>query len=188
MNSVFINLLGIYIFVNISIKYQRLVINKPNLHFRPIELADQQFLFDVYANTRENEMELLSFWGEPEKLAFLTQQFLAQQTYYQQQFPSADYLIILIDQLPVGRLYLDRRPEDIRIIDISILTSFRNLGYGSYILHQLTSEAQSVNKTLTIHVERSNPALHLYDRIGFRILDDSHPIYLLMKWSFNADV
>jgi hypothetical protein len=33
----------------------------------------------------------------------------------------------------------------------------------------------------TIHVERFNPALHLYERLGFRLAEDKG-VYYFMKW------
>ena len=43
------------------------------------------------------------------------------------------------------------------------------------------AEAAAVGKALTIHVERFNPALRLYERLGFRTIEDKG-VYQLMEW------
>ena len=75
---------------------------------RPIRDDDQPFLFQVYASTRADEMGMLD-WSEAEKNAFLRFQFEAQHTHYQAHFPRASYDIVLQDDQPIGRLYIDRR-------------------------------------------------------------------------------
>ena len=55
-------------------------------------------------------------------------------------------------------------------------------GFGEMILRRIMAEAASRNQPVTIHVERFNRALGLYQRLGFQMLDDSHPVYLLMEW------
>ena len=48
-------------------------------------------------------------------------------------------------------------------------------------MHGLQSEAVAAGKPLRIHVERFNPALRLYERLGFRQIDD-RGVYLFMEW------
>src|SRR2546425_2395307 len=62
--------------------------------FRPIHPEDREFLYTVYASTRDDELAPLP-WDETQKTAFLTMQFTAQHTYYQEQFKSAAFEIIL---------------------------------------------------------------------------------------------
>jgi ribosomal protein S18 acetylase RimI-like enzyme len=50
------------------------------------------------------------------------------------------------------------------------------------LLRELQEEARASGKSLTIHVERFNRALGLYQRLGFREVEDKG-VYLLMRWS-----
>lgn len=152
------------------------------LRFRPIETADEALLFTIYASTRAEEMALVPFWSAEQKTAFLTQQFQAQHRYYHDMYPNREFTVILYGEQPAGRLYLDHRPAEIRIVDITLLPDFRNRGLGGQILQGILSQAAAAGKTVTIHVERMNPALHLYERLGFRMIDDSNQVYLLMEW------
>jgi predicted GNAT family acetyltransferase len=45
------------------------------------------------------------------------------------------------------------------------------------------ADAEAAGKTLTIHVEQFNPARHLYERLGFKIIKETHGVYLLMDWT-----
>ncbi len=56
-----------------------------------------------------------------------------------------------------------------------------NRGIGSRLVRALQSEAAAAGKPLSIHVERFNPALRLYERLGFRQLEDKG-VYLFMEW------
>ena len=155
----------------------------PPVRLRPIAAADQLFLCRVYASTRQSEMALVS-WSEAEKEAFLRMQFEAQHSYYQDEFPKAAFQVIELEGRPIGRLYVDRRPDEIRLIDITLLPEFRNAGIGSQLLHDLLGEAAAADKPLRIHVERFNPALQLYQRLGFRQVEE-RGAYYLMEWSPN---
>lgn len=147
---------------------------------RPINEADQQFLYKVYAESRADEMKLVD-WDDAQKLSFLKMQFNAQHQYYMEQFKGAEFDVIEFEQKALGRLYVDRRDKDIRIIDISLLIEYRNLGFGSYLLKSLINEAMQNKQSVSIHVEKNNPALSLYKKLGFINVEDQG-VYYLMKW------
>ncbi|MGH8611495.1 MAG: GNAT family N-acetyltransferase, partial [Gammaproteobacteria bacterium] len=132
------------------------------LGFRPIGPDDQAFLLEVYASTRREELALTD-WDEDKKARFLQMQFTAQHQYYQDYYTETDFLIILLDDLPVGRLYLGRWPSEIRIVDLALLPAHRNAGIGTRILQAILAEATLAGKAVRIHVEKLNPALHLYE-------------------------
>ncbi|MEM9291947.1 MAG: GNAT family N-acetyltransferase [Acidobacteriota bacterium] len=149
--------------------------------FRPIDDDDLPFLRRLYRSTREEEMALTQ-WPEEEISRFLEQQFHAQHTFYQQQFQQAVFELILLDGEPAGRLYVDRREEEIRLIDIALAPETRNRGIGGQLLEDLIAEARGRGVPVRIHVERNNPALRLYRRLGFTDVEDQG-VYFLMEWS-----
>ncbi len=63
---------------------------------------------------------------------------------------------------------MDRWEREIRIVDITLLPPFRRLGIGSSLLQTLIEESVAEGKPLSIHVEKFNPAMRLYERLGFR--------------------
>lgn len=141
--------------------------------------ADEEFLFQVYAGTRAEEMALLD-WPEDEKRAFVRQQFEAQSRHYREYFTEAEFLVIERDGRSVGRLYLDRRPDEIRIVDISLLPHERNTGVGSAVLRDILAEGRERGAPVRIHVEQYNRAMSLYKRLGFVKISD-YGIYDLLE-------
>jgi ribosomal protein S18 acetylase RimI-like enzyme len=148
---------------------------------RPITEKDREFLCRLYVSTREDEMALVP-WSDAEKQAFLVMQFNAQTKFYHEQFKQAEFQAILLDGEPIGRLYIDRRADEIRLIDIALLPEHRRKGIGSRLLKGTLAEAERAGLPVRIHVESYNPALHLYYRLGFRKIGD-HGVYYLMEWS-----
>ncbi|MCP4701445.1 MAG: GNAT family N-acetyltransferase [Gammaproteobacteria bacterium] len=153
----------------------------PCITFRPIRDEDQAFLCRVYASTRQEELALTD-WDEARKKTFLSMQFDIQHKSYQEQYGDAEFLIILKDQEPVGRLYLDRQThEEIRLIDIALLPEHCNNGIGTSLLTGIMADAEKLGKPIRIYVEQYNRALRLYNRLGFTKMGESG-IYFMMKW------
>jgi ribosomal protein S18 acetylase RimI-like enzyme len=150
------------------------------LRFRPIEPDDQELLFRVYASTREEELAAV-VWEAGQKEAFLRQQFEAQHRWYQENYSGAEFLVVLRDGEPAGRLYVVRWEKEIRLIDIALLPAHRNCGIGSAILGEILAEGSAAAKPVTIHVEKFNPALRLYERLGFTPIEDRGVYYLMQR-------
>jgi len=139
--------------------------------FRPVTAEDGEFLYNLYASTRAEEMALTG-WNENEIEGFLRMQFQLQHVQYMENYKNGGtFEIILVDNTPAGRLYVQRKPDDIRVIDIALLPEFRRKGTGSKIMEELIAEADRENLPLSLHVEQNNPALGLYENLGFQRKD-----------------
>ncbi len=152
---------------------------------RPVSAEDREFLFQVYASTRTEEMALVD-WDDIKKDEFLRMQFAAQDTYYRDNYTSASFWVLLFDSRPCGRLYIDRWGSEIRIVDIALLPDFRNKGIGSAMLKHIMEEGGRLGLPVTIHVEQFNPALSLYQRLGF-LPAGENGVYLLMRQSSGQE-
>jgi ribosomal protein S18 acetylase RimI-like enzyme len=153
------------------------------ISLRPITPADVSFLAAVYASTRWDELAPTG-WSDEEKAVFCRRQFDAQSAHYAATYPGASFQVIERDGAPIGRLYVARWEKEIRIVDIALLPKFRASGLGTQLLRDLQEEARAAGKSLTIHVERFNRALQLYQRLGFQQVEDKG-VYLLMRWEGN---
>jgi ribosomal protein S18 acetylase RimI-like enzyme len=142
--------------------------------------GDNEFLYAVYASTRTEELAQV-FWTSEQRERFLRQQFQAQDHSYHKNYAGAKFLIIVVDGADGGRLYVHRRPEEIRIMDVALLPMFRGQGIGTYLLKEYLREGQVSSRIVTIHVEVFNPALRLYQRLGFRQVEETG-VYCLMEW------
>jgi ribosomal protein S18 acetylase RimI-like enzyme len=155
-----------------------------NITRRPVTPADAGFLYTLYAGTREEEMALTG-WSPKERETFLQMQFQAQTVDYARHYPDAQRDLVLGDGRPAGRLYLHRRADEIRILDITLNPEYRNRGIGTQLLSELQAEAAAAGKAVRIHVEVNNPARSLYNRMGFSPVSE-HGIYLLLEWGLTG--
>lgn len=154
------------------------------LTFRRITEADLPFLAQLYVSTRTDELAATP-WSEEQKAAFLAMQFRAQHAHYQQHYPTADWLVTMLRGEDVGRLYLDRWPSEHCVIDIAFLPECRGSGLGGALMRDLLDEAAAAGKAMSIHVEKYNPAMRLYRRLGF-VTEEDKGVYDLMRWRAAA--
>ena len=150
------------------------------LTFRPATAEDMGFLFRLYASTRADELAPLP-WSSEQKSAFLAMQFEAQHSHYLKHYPDALWLVIERDGAPLGRLYLEHWTSQHRIIDIALMPEARGQGLGSALLRDILDEAGRRARAVSIHVEKENPAMRLYKRLGFETVEDKG-VYDLLQW------
>ena len=141
---------------------------------------DREALFRIYASTRTEELSQTG-WSDDIKARVLGMQFEAQDRYYREVYPAATFDVVEVSGEPAGRLYLHRGSDEIRIIDIALLPEFRGRGLGSSLLRSVLDEADSAGRPVTIHVEQHNPALRLYERLGFQVRDNRGLYYFLER-------
>jgi ribosomal protein S18 acetylase RimI-like enzyme len=149
------------------------------ISLRPVAPGDEPFLQQVFAGTRRDEMAHLPLSVE-QKEDFLHMQFAAQNRHFQGSYPQATLSLILLDAVPAGRLYLDRRPDEIRVLDIALLPERRGAGIGTAVLGDVLREADGAGCRVTLQVARSNPARRLYQRLGF-ITTSEDEVYLALE-------
>ncbi len=155
------------------------------LSLRPICAEDMGFLCALYRSTREAEIARVQ-WSETQKQSFIEMQFQAQHSHYQAHYPNALWLVIEARGVgAIGRLYLERWAQEHRIIDIALIPAVRGRGLGRALLEDLMDEAAAEQKAVSIHVEKENPAMRLYQRLGFRRIEDKG-IYDLLRWQAKA--
>lgn len=147
---------------------------------RPAAADDEPLLRRVYASARADELAPVP-WPEEAKTAFLDQQFDAQDVHYHTYYPDASFEVIVVDGEPAGRLYVHRSANELRVMDIALLPQFRGRGVGTGLLRDLLAEAFAAGRRVGLHVEKSNPALRLYQRLGF-VVDQDKGVYLYLTW------
>jgi ribosomal protein S18 acetylase RimI-like enzyme len=151
----------------------------PSLTLRPVEDGDREFLLRLYGTTRADLTQVA--WPPGQLDALLRMQFDAQDADYRRSNPHASFEVVEMHGEPVGRLYVDRRDDEIRLVDISLLPEVRGAGLGSLVIGGLQDEAIATGRRLTLHVEVHNPVVSLYTRLGFRQVSEQGP-YRLLEW------
>jgi GNAT superfamily N-acetyltransferase len=151
------------------------------LKLRPVTLEDDPFLLSVYASTRADELAQVE-WEPGQQEAFVKWQFDMQRREYDARFPDAEYDVIEIGGQPAGRLWIGRKDNEIRLLDIALLPDFQNLSAGTVLLTGLIDEARSTKKRLRhmVFVLNDN-ADRFYERLGFVVIEDLGG-YKHMEW------
>jgi ribosomal protein S18 acetylase RimI-like enzyme len=145
---------------------------------RPARHEDQEFLFRLYASTRP---EVSGFgWPAQQQEAFLRMQFNAQLRWYQTAYPAAEHNIIMVHDLPAGRLLLSNGQDSVTLVDISVLPEYRNHGIGSALIRALVDRTTAQGQAVKLQVLRTNPAQYLYQRLGFAVTGQDE-MYLQMQ-------
>jgi len=77
---------------------------------------------------------------------------------------------------------VDRSDAEMRIMDIALLPEFRGRGIGRTLMEELLAEAKAAGLPVGLHVEATNAAKRLYERLGFRVVEDVG-VYERMEWA-----
>ena len=137
-----------------------------NTRLRSSLPEDRDFLFRLYASTREQELSDLG-WPAVQQEAFLRMQFNAQQQWYAATYSTAVSQIIEQDHQPIGRMIVQRAPGIWRLPNISLLPEHRGQGIGGELIRALIKECVQSGAVLQLQVVNTNPAQRLYTRLGF---------------------
>ena len=144
---------------------------------RPATAEDREFLVALYATTRAD----LALLPPDQRDALVGMQFRAQDLHYRQVNPDADFDVVEVDGRRAGRLYVDRRADDVRIIDVCLLPEHRGAGIGGALIRAVQDEAVATGRSVSLHVAAGNPAAALYERLGFRPVGDDG-VYRRLEW------
>ena len=154
-------------------------ISPDSILLRPAESGDQAFLFELYRDTRAEEMAAWG-WDANQQQMFLELQFRARNASYSA-YPNTRHSIIVDGDRPVGRLLISRMEDEIRLVDIALLAEARGHGIGAKLIAELFSQAASEGTPLRLHVEKFNRALQLYQRLGFQTIEDTGTQYFMER-------
>jgi ribosomal protein S18 acetylase RimI-like enzyme len=156
------------------------------LVLRPVTDKDHAFLEALYISTRAEEVAATG-WPPEMQQAFLRQQHAAQHAHFKAHYGHASKRILEQAEAAIGRLYWYETADDLHIVDIALLPQWRGQGIGEALLTDLAAHAGARGKPLTIYVEKTNPALTLYRRLGFVAVEEQG-IYDFMRRPLEAGV
>jgi ribosomal protein S18 acetylase RimI-like enzyme len=89
---------------------------------------------------------------------------------------------------PVGLLKVAREGLDWQLIQIQLAPELQGQGIGRALIVELIDEARTRGASLSLHVLSANPARHLYERLGFRIVAEQDHGYLMRLGAGGAVV
>lgn len=129
---------------------------------------DEAFAAALYSTTRDDLRQMPAAPAMIEQL--IAMQRRMQSHGYRQAFPHAAYLVLQHGDTAIGRLVIERRGAQLRLVDIAIVPAARGQGAGGAVLRGLQALADAEQLQIHLGVNRNNPgARKLYLQLGFRV-------------------
>jgi ribosomal protein S18 acetylase RimI-like enzyme len=103
----------------------------------------------------------------------------AQVASFRQQWDVAQVRIITLDGTDIGWLQSFVKDETLFLGQLFVDAALRQQGIGTSVVKGLIEEAARAGRTVTLGVVKINPALRLYERLGFRTThEDERKFYM----------
>lgn len=137
--------------------------------FRPCVLDDFDFLFMLKKDNFRRYIEEIWGWNEEEQKNRLKEDLKIHLQHKK---------IILLDDKPIG-IYVTHFTEDgdLYINEISILKEYQNKGIATKIISKQIKENKNKEIRTILQVFKNNPAKKLYERLGFRVYNETETHY-----------
>ncbi len=137
---------------------------------RPILQADEPFLWEMLYHA------LYVPEGEPPFPRDIVEQPEISQYVRDWGQPDDAGLMACDDETPIGAVWIrriqaygfvdDNTPE----LSIAMLPGYRGLGLGTKLMNELFAQLKTRYDVLSLSVSKENPALRLYERLGFEMV------------------
>jgi GNAT superfamily N-acetyltransferase len=103
----------------------------------------------------------------------------AQANSFDQQWELAQVRILMVDGSDVGWIQSTARENELFLTQIFVDGPFQRRGIGTHVMNRLIAEATEAGKAMCLDVVKFNPALRLYERLGFGIIGgDDRKFYM----------
>ena len=137
---------------------------------RPATQNDYDFMYGLLVATMKEYVDQTWGWEEP-----------YQQERFQTTFAPADYQIILVNGHDIGAISVDRRDAELFLSEIQIAPEHQRRGFGTAVIQDLIHEAERQRLPVGLQVLKVNPARRLYERLGFRVTDETDTHYQMSR-------
>jgi ribosomal protein S18 acetylase RimI-like enzyme len=139
-----------------------------DVRLRACRTQDFTFARGLYFETMRWAIERLFGWDETH-----------QEESFAGWFQPDEVSIITADGADVG--WIQQRPEREAIFlgSIYVIPTMQGKGIGTHVIRTLIGLARSRSQAVTLAVMKINPAVGLYERLGFRITsEDEYKLYM----------
>ena len=135
----------------------------PNLNLVPAQAHDAQALFTLYRDCIRPHLERAFGWDDAQ-----------QHERFHSRYTLENFLWI-DGKERMGTLYLQEKPGRIHLSLLLIDAPFRNAGLGSQVIQAIIEQASP--RDVSLSVTKENPALKLYEKLGFQITGEDTWFY-----------
>ena len=148
---------------------------------RPATEQDDAFLYDLFKAVRMPDFAHVTL--PPEQLeGLMKMQYAGQKFSYSTQYPGPGHDIVLLDGVPVGRIWMSRSDSEHLLVDIALLPAVQNRGIGGALLHDVLAAAKQAGVPVKCSVAVTNPgSLRFHQRLGFQIVARDELYYELER-------
>ena len=135
-----------------------------DIHLRRGEIADQDWLFDLFRRTMQNYID--KAWGWDELLQY--QGFITS-------LPARNFQILIFEGERVGSFHLTDKPDHLLLDMILVVPARQRQGFGSFLMDCIKERSRHNAKPVHLSVLKTNPAVQFHRACGFTVLEeDTH--------------
>ena len=141
---------------------------RDSVTLRPARPTDLPYCRGLYYEAMRPTIERLFGWDEAR-----------QDSTFERQWAIEEVVILVEDGRDIGWIQAAEAEGAIFLKHLYVDTARQTLGIGTRVLSGLIDRAHVRGLPVTLGVVKGNPALRLYQRLGFRITgEDVHKVYL----------
>jgi ribosomal protein S18 acetylase RimI-like enzyme len=127
---------------------------------------DKEFIFETFKTTMREYVAWAWGWDEEyQRNGFWTH------------LPVQNFKLVYVAGSKAGALYVEESEKYHYIRTVFLQPRFQGLGIGSALLTQEACRARNAQKLLVLKVIKINPAKSLYDRQGFKVVEEDDATY-----------
>jgi ribosomal protein S18 acetylase RimI-like enzyme len=139
----------------------------PRITLRPARAEDFDYCSGLYFEAMENIIKELNLNIE------------AHRTGLRQRWDETQVMIIVLDATDIGWFQSFVKQDALFLAQLFVDRALRGQGIGTAVVKALIQDAVTADRALTLGVVKTNPALRLYERLGFRIThEDERKFYM----------
>lgn len=157
-----------------------------NIYLRTVTPEEENAWRDIFYDSVRSHFAVLNL-PEKDLNVLLEHQYKAQTTDYKKNYLQASNDLILYKGEVAGRLIISLEDNDLHLIDIVVLSKYRNQKIGTEVLKYLFAESRRLKLPIRFYVEKSNPAFNLYKRLGFKVIKDLE-VHFQMTWNASENL
>jgi len=149
-----------------------------DVRLRAFRTEDFSFARGLYFETMRWAIERIFGWDEAH-----------QQETFARWFKPNEVSIVTADGIDVG--WIQQRPDrdTIFLASIYVVPTMQRKGIGTDVIQTLLGLARERSQAVTLAVMKINPAVALYERLGFRITsEDEYKLYMRAGDPQSADL
>jgi len=128
------------------------------MNTRPATSDDHDFVYRVKIDALKEY--ITETWGWDDRV---------QREFHEKNFSPVNMRIIHNGDADVGFWVVEEVKDEIRLNEINLLRRFQRQGIGTQIIQKIQGDAVAKGKRVWLQVLKVNPAIQLYERLGFTV-------------------